>query len=828
MRLRWARGGTPSLRTRLLAGVMIPSTLVLVVGGVVGVRLVTDAVAVDRLSDANSAETELSSSFFPSLVAERAASLFYLAQPTLPNRSALDQARQSVDTDLQPLVDAVARIDDLLPPGARGDDKLVGLLNGLPELRTRVDARTVPRLEAYEGFNELTDWLVVSNNQRAGYAPSGPSAGRINRSGDLDRVADLVDRSTAILASGLLAGDMSREEFDEFVVTSGAHEAGVAVLTPQLDADQQQQIAAIQASPEWQQVILFWDSVIFNGYSDNISSSVPAPQLADVVRAGRTLATRLLVMGSANTKNDSQVNAAQAQDTLRTAILTAVLLLAGLALAFTVALMVTARLVNRLSALRRETLDMASTALPLTIDRVRRGERVDLDQEMPTLDHGRDEIGQVASAFNKAQRFAVESAVEESQTREGFNAAFLNIARRSQAILHQQMQVLDRIERSEPDPDRLELLFSLDHLATRERRNAENLIILGGEQPRRQWRNPVALGELVRAAVGESEHYQRVTVARLPHVMVDGGAVGDLVHLLAELVDNATAFSPPAAPIEVHGTVVGRGVVVEVEDQGLGMDDDQLAQANALLADPPDFGLFTLSRDSRIGLFVVARLARRHQVKVSLRASAFGGVRAGLLIPTTALAGGTPPPESSWQLPAAADSGAHRSPVRVGAAVGAANGRGAHDQPAPDDHYADGHYADAPVRVPARLDHQNPHALERAPVRRAVAARSPEPRPDGPVEASAGSDRPRLPRRTRQTHMDSRLLDRSAPAAPPPPDTDGDLFAPPDYSPETARSRMTALRRGAARARIEDVEPGDGSDGGPSDSTSDSTGRTRW
>jgi signal transduction histidine kinase len=814
---------------------MIPSTLVLVVGGIFGVRLVSDAVQLNNLSQANSVGTAQGSSFFPSLVAERAAALFYLAEPTPQNRSALDSARKDVDTNLKSLGAAVAQIYDLIPPEARGDENFGKLLAGLPDLRARVDARTIPRLEAYQAYNQLTDWLVVGNNQKAGYAPSGPSGGRVNRSGDLNRVGDLIDRATAVLASGLLAGDTSREEFDEFVITSGAYEGGLAVLTPQLDAGQQQQIAAIQAGPEWQQVSAFWDSVIFNGYSDKLSSSVPAAQLAQVVSAARSIATKLLLMGFANTEADSQINAGQAQDTLRSSILTAAVLLAGLVLGFVIALLVTARLVRRLTKLRRETLEMADTSLPFTINRVRKGDRVDLDREMPTLDHGRDEIGQVAAAFNKAQRYAVEAAVEESHTREGFNAAFLNIARRSQAILHQQMQVLDRIERSEPDPDRLEMLFSLDHLATRERRNAENLIILGGEQPRRQWRNPVALGEMVRAAVGESEHYQRVTIASLPHVMVDGGAVGDLVHLLAELVDNATAFSPPAAPIEVHGTVVGRGVVVEVEDQGLGIEDDHLTQLNEMLADPPDFGLFTLSRDSRIGLFVVARLARRHRVKVTLRASAFGGVRAGLLIPTTALAGDSQSTGSPWQLTGGDGDGDGRSlPVPVGAAVGAANGWGGHVDPGSDGYEIDDQQL-APVRVPAWVNQQDAHVLEPTPMRRAGPGRGAALEQNGSFGGGGESSLPRLPRRTRQAHMDVRLLERSAPEpAPEPlePDADRDLFTPPNYSPETARNRMSALRRGAAQARLQDAghdgPPDSGPYDGPHDGPHDGTERTRW
>jgi predicted regulator of Ras-like GTPase activity (Roadblock/LC7/MglB family) len=185
---------------------------------------------------------------------------------------------------------------------------------------------------------------------------------------------------------------------------------------------------------------------------------------------------------------------------------------------------------------------------------------------------------------------------------------FLNIAHRSQSIIHRQLKVLDEVERAETDPDQLARLFQLDHLATRERRNAENLIVLGGGTPGRQWREPVPLIELIRSAISEAVHYNRVEHGRIPAVPVVGPAVADLIHLLAELLDNATAFSPPDTPILVRGNLVGRGLVVEIEDQGLGIPAEQREQLNTLLSDPPDFGMHTLSEETRLGLFVVARL----------------------------------------------------------------------------------------------------------------------------------------------------------------------------------------------------------------------------
>jgi signal transduction histidine kinase len=200
-------------------------------------------------------------------------------------------------------------------------------------------------------------------------------------------------------------------------------------------------------------------------------------------------------------------------------------------------------------------------------------------------------------------------------------------------IVHRQLKVLDSAERTVDDPDQLQTLFQLDHLATRSRRNAENLIILAGEQPGRQWRNPISLHDIVRGAIAETELYTRVTSGKIPDVSIVGSAVADVVHLLAELVDNGTAYSPDESTVEVRGLVVPRGVLIEVEDRGPGMDPSLLSEINTMLRNPPDFDAMAMSTGSHVGLFVVSRIAARHDITVSLRDSDHGGVRAAVLIP---------------------------------------------------------------------------------------------------------------------------------------------------------------------------------------------------
>lgn len=204
--------------------------------------------------------------------------------------------------------------------------------------------------------------------------------------------------------------------------------------------------------------------------------------------------------------------------------------------------------------LRRDTLELADERLPEVMRKVEAGEAVDTTTEGSQLDFGTDELGQVAAAFNRAHVAAMSAAVAEAQTKAGISTVFLDIAHRSQVVVHRQLSLLDRAERDENNADQLDLLFQLDHLATRARRNAENLIILGGEQPGRRWRNPVPLIDLVRGAIAESLDYTRIAAKQMPQVKISGHAVADVIHLLAELMDNATAFSPPESQVSVSGS----------------------------------------------------------------------------------------------------------------------------------------------------------------------------------------------------------------------------------------------------------------------------------
>ncbi|WP_443083897.1 nitrate- and nitrite sensing domain-containing protein [Verrucosispora sp. WMMA2121] len=306
--------------------------------------------------------------------------------------------------------------------------------------------------------------------------------------------------------------------------------------------------------------------------------------------------------------------------------------LIAVVLSLVVAVRVGRSVAQRLTRVRG-TLADAERRLPEVVDRLRNGEQVDLAREASVADRGADEIGQVAQAFTEVHKVAIRSAMVEVSLRRGLNDVFLNIARRSQGLVHRQIALLDRLERDAEDPDHLAELFRVDHLATRLRRHAEDLVILAGATPGRGWRNPVAMVDLIRGAISEVESYDRVDITTVQPAGTVGRVVGDIIHLLAELIENATAFSPPDSRVEISGEHVAHGYALSVTDEGLGMSEAAIDEANRKLARSPEFDP---SETARLGLFVVARLAARHDVRVRLRRSkgTGTGLTAVVLIPT--------------------------------------------------------------------------------------------------------------------------------------------------------------------------------------------------
>ncbi|MEU1026954.1 ATP-binding protein, partial [Streptomyces sp. NPDC005904] len=280
---------------------------------------------------------------------------------------------------------------------------------------------------------------------------------------------------------------------------------------------------------------------------------------------------------------------------------------------------------------------------------------------------GGDEFDQLADELSRAQGVAVDAVVQAAQLSghagsEQKVEVFVNLARRLQSLVHREISLLDELENEVEDPELLKGLFHVDHLATRIRRHAENLAVLGGAVSRRQWSNPVSMTEVMRSAIAEVEQYSRVKLVPPIDGTLRGHAVADVIHLLAELVENATVFSAPHTQVLLRANLVTAGLAVEVEDRGLGMPLAEQDKMNRLLADPDQVNVASLLQDGRIGLFVVSALARRHGVAVRLQSNIYGGVQAVLILPQVLL-GAEPQAEPVAEV--------HRRPAAEEAARGA-------------------------------------------------------------------------------------------------------------------------------------------------------------
>ncbi|WP_433602432.1 nitrate- and nitrite sensing domain-containing protein [Nocardia sp. CA-135953] len=770
-----------TLRARVLAIALVPSIVLLIIGGGGATYLVMQGQKLRNWGDEQATASAPGLEFGVAVQQERRLTLMLLAgHPEMAG--GLQEVRPKVDQSLRQIITAARNLYDLHHYTADSEGVMTGLANELPAIRAKVETNTISMMDAYAFFNRLTDIIRVSMVSFAHTAPNTEVALALGTLTDLFTAADSMARGHDLAVAAEGAAGLSPAEFDEFAAKVGFYHDELQYLAMSMTPEVHTQWQALSASPELKRLSDIENFLIrrgvpaVSGGTDNSSATTSRPQgRADTPRASgssgagnadtdalpistadwyaaiTTVSNGMLRMWSGQGLYVSTLSREMGDRNSRDSLLAGLGVLILTLAAFLTTLQLSRRMIRRLHRLRAETTQMTDDQLPGIIAALDRGEQVDIEKEMSTLDFGSDEIGQVADAFNRAQLAAVNAAATEARTREGVNSVFVNIAHRSQVVLHRHLKLLDEAEFEQEDPKVLDLLFRLHHFTTRERRNAENLIILGGQQPRRQWRKPVRLDEVVRGAIAETEDYARVRVLRLPDVNVAGGAVADLLHLLAELIDNAASFSPPASRVDISGNEVGRGIVVEIVDQGLGMPTQRMAAFNETLANPPDFAFAALSEDNRLGLFVVARLASRIDVSVRLVESEYGGVKAIVLIPISLM--------SEEEANASSPTPVTEAPVPAGlnAAIGS--------WPA----------GMQPGIEPAEIEVQE---LRHPPAQQRVAAHR----------------RPALPRRQRQASLAPELTN-SAPAR------DEPVQPPVERSAEQARNLFSAIETGTRQGR---------------------------
>ncbi|MEV6886428.1 nitrate- and nitrite sensing domain-containing protein [Streptomyces sp. NPDC051135] len=356
------------------------------------------------------------------------------------------------------------------------------------------------------------------------------------------------------------------------------------------------------------------------------------------------------------------------------AIISGVLILLVLGVSLVGAFVVARSMIRSLRRLEDTATKVAQDRLPELVKQLSETDPQDVDTSVESVGvHSRDEIGRVAAAFDDVHREAVRLAAEQALLRGNVNAMFTNLSRRSQGLIQRQLSLISELESREADPDQLSSLFKLDHLATRMRRNGENLLVLAGEEPGRRWTRPVPLVDVLRAAASEVEQYERIELASVPSTEVAGRVVNDLVHLLAELLENATSFSSPQTKVKVTGHALPDGrVLIEIHDTGIGLSPEDLAAINERLASPPTVDV-SVSR--RMGLFVVGRLSQRHGIRIQLRPSDSGGTTALVMLPVDVAQGGRKPQPKPGQ-PASGNGGPAAAQAAAGVAAARRGGQG--------------------------------------------------------------------------------------------------------------------------------------------------------
>ncbi|MFB7297539.1 sensor histidine kinase [Streptomyces rubiginosohelvolus] len=475
------------------------------------------------------------------------------------------------------------------------------------------------------------------------------------------------------------------------------------------------------------------------------------------------------------------------------------LAVAAVAAAYLGANRVAGQVLDRALALRRASAQ-GQAELQRVVEQLRNGESVAARRPSPPPTPGADAFDLLGQEMARAQEASVAAVVQASQL---FSSAgneqkvevFVNLARRLQSLVHREIQILDELEHEVEDPDLLKGLFHVDHLATRIRRHAENLAVLGGAVSRRQWSNPVTMTEVLRSAIAEVEQYPRVKLVPPMDGTLRGHAVADVIHLLAELVENATVFSAPHTQVLLRVQQVTAGLALEVEDRGLGMPDHEQKRMNALLSDPDQVNVAHLLQDGRIGLFVVSALARRHGIAVRLQSNIYGGTQAVLVLPQSLLGTDPDAPPSADAVPVPPPGAVHRPPVEAGSPAappqngtpraGASRDRASTAQSSPQASTGVPHQAPGPTPngrpgppageappLPLRAERIDRPAPPASPAERggpsaaAVHERDDRPAPAAVPErdhAAPSPARPELPKRTNQESLVPQLREAPAP-----------------------------------------------------------------
>src|SRR6266542_5508975 len=508
-------------------------------------------------------------------------------------------------------------------------------LNGLRNAALRSQLPALPMITDYS--QAITDLFAFDDQISVGSA-NDSLAQHVRALGALGRMKDQVSQQRAILFAALTAGDFEPGELNALTSAQAQQAANLSTYMASTTVRQRQAFAdTVTGSAVDQGRNLEQNAIVLGNSNQPLVTGSPAAASQHWYTA---MVDTLKRMRSVE-RQDAGAVIAQSRSlrrgAARTALLTGIAVAGLLVLALIVTAIIARSLIRPLRRLRSGALNVAGLRLPEKVRQLSETGGSGPDLDVAPIDvASTDEVGEVARAFDQVHREALRLAANEAILRGNVNAMFVSLSRRSQSLVERQIRLIDELEQGEQDAERLGNLFRMDHLATRMRRNSENLLVLAGHEPTRRWGKPVAIVDVMRAAVYELEQYERITLSIQPGTSVVGNAVNDVVHLLAELLENATSFSPGDTPVKVTGHLLGSGgELLDITDQGVGMGSEEMAHANWRLENPP---VVDVAVSRRMGLFVVARLAARHGIRVRLRQPELGGLTALIWLPDTLIA----------------------------------------------------------------------------------------------------------------------------------------------------------------------------------------------
>ncbi|MCP2252451.1 Signal transduction histidine kinase [Prauserella aidingensis] len=622
---RWRDWKLPA---KLGAVTLIPIVIALVLGGLTLATQLDRADRYDRvaeLAQLNSASRTL----LDALQRERTATAAALTRGNGADSEQLNALRDEVDRAVGPVRAALATegadLEALAEPRAGLNEQL----DRLSALRERVSTGQLGAIQATQSYSVITSALLTVDVAAVSGMGDRAVGGTPTTLHDILVAREEVSIQQALVAHGIDRGGLAPSEFDQLRTSAVRLDDRLTEFRSTATVGQRAAFNETVRGEAFDSRERIMRGLLAGQDGDAAFGDIRPAQWRDASDGVFTSTGQF----SDRLGTEVTTDADDAAGGAHAAVLwLAVLFVLALALAAVVVFVITRQLLRSLNVLRTAALDVADRALPEAVRSIQDGQSQNpVVRPVPVSTD--DEIGQVARAFDAVHNQALRLAVEQAGMRAGFAAVFVNLSRRSQSLVQRQLQLIERLERDEEDADQLATLFQLDHLATRMRRNNENLMVLSGDEPGRRSGRPVSATDVLRAAVSEIEQYQRVVVNTPPSARVVGYAAGDLVRLVAELLDNATAFSAPETRVTLSSRLLDDGSLqVDISDRGIGMNDAELEEANGRLR---DVGPVDIATSRRMGLFVVGRLAERHGFGVALQSGpASTGVTAVVTVPS--------------------------------------------------------------------------------------------------------------------------------------------------------------------------------------------------